>query len=199
MAGSPSTRQRAGTQQLAAPSRHLDPLTGRYERRNPNRPTLEREPINEARRLALIIATGVMLVVIFAVVGMLNAVTAARPEAVPAPQWTGPLFPCPTAKSGPLPGAFPRPVYPEMVVWNWHDYLITSRTGNPNYRLGEVTCNVAAISRDAEAFIPRPWPNGSSTVALVGAPIHAQRGSDPDCEITVELAIGWYVFRSSEC
>lgn len=160
---------------------------------------IEKEPLNQARRLALAVTTAALLVIIVTVVAVVNAVTAARPEAVPAPQWSGPLFPCPTAKSGPLPNSFPRPVYPELVVWNWHDYLATSHEGSPNYRLGEVTCNVAAISQEAEAFIPRPWPNGSSTIAPVGTAIHAQRGANPDCEITLEIAKRWYVFRSKEC
>ena len=200
MAGSSWTRQRAGAQQFAAsPRPHLDPLTGRYARRNAPTATIESEPLSEARRLALVAATGMLVAVIVTVVALVNAVSASRPEAVPAPAWSGPLFPCPSARSGPLPGSIPRPDYPELIVWNWHDYRATNRQGNPNYRLGEVTCNVAAISRQAEAFIPRPWPNGSSTVANVGAPVHAQRGSDPDCEITVELPSGWFVFRSSQC
>ena len=200
MAGSSSTRQRVSAQQShTQPRPHLDPLTGRYERRSATPTAIEADPVGEARRLALIVITGALLAVIITAVSIINAVTAARPEAVPGPALSGPLFPCPTARSGPLPGSIPRPDYPDLVVWNWHDYLATARQGNPNYRLGEVTCNVAAISQEAEAFIPRPWPHGSSTVADVGAPVHAQRGANPECEITVELASGWFVFRSSEC
>lgn len=200
MAGSSPTRQRAGTRQSAASQRpQLDPLTGRYARRSAPVATIESTPLDGSRRLALIGATVVLLVVIAAVVSIANAVTASRPEGVPAPAWSGPLFPCPTAKSGPLPNSLPRPDYPALVVWNWHDYEATDRHGNPSYRLGEVTCDVAAIAQKAEAFIPRPWPNGSSTAAGVGAAVYAQRGSDPDCEITVELPSGWFVFRSKEC
>ncbi|MGD8214399.1 hypothetical protein [Aestuariimicrobium sp. Y1814] len=197
MAGSTPTRQRAG--QRPADTPRLEPLTGRYERRSHTPVRIEHEPIDQARRLLLAVFTAALFGVVVAAVVVVDTLTASRPEAVPAPRQPGPLFPCPTAKSDPLPNTFPRPQYVPMLIWNYNDYQATTLPANPGHRLGEVTCNIAAIAQTAGAYIPRPWPDGSSTAAPVGAAIHTQRGADPRCELALELPNGWFIFQSGNC
>lgn len=174
----------------------LEPLSLRYQRRQFSAP--RREPVEAARRWFLVALTvGIIAASMLAALVMQQYSN--RLTAVPAPAFSGALFPCPAPVDRPLPGQFSRQQYPPLVVWDGRDYAITGSEGTPAQRLGTITCNIQAISDFANAYVPRPWPDGSSTAAAEGAVVRGQQGVDTACEITVQMGSRWVLFRSRDC
>ena len=98
------------------------------------------------------------------------------------------------------PNKAEMPGWVAMVVWDGRDYLLTEQQGTPGERLGAVTCDIVAINKRTRAVPPRPWPDGSSTAAAVGSPIHAHQGRDTACELVLDTPEwGWRVFRAADC
>ena len=149
--------------------------------------------------MALEVILVALLVAAVIAVAAVQVLSSRRPDAVPAPAHTGPVFPCPTVTGPRLPGQFAPYDYPELIVWAGRDYTGTGITGTPGIRIGAVTCDIQTISDTANANVPRPWPDGSSTAAAVGTAIHEQVGSDPGCELTVRMPDRWMVFRAGNC
>ena len=115
---------------------------------------------------------------------------------------------CPSPKS--TPGFVEIPAYTAMLYWHGKIYTQTDEPGTPGERLGTVPCNIVEIQDRARRVWDGPWPNGSSTIGKVGAPIHVQQGSDPNCEITMPaIRVGhrptpteadvWLVYRAKDC
>ncbi|MGD7732510.1 hypothetical protein ACQCX5_06040 [Propionibacteriaceae bacterium G57] len=89
--------------------------------------------------------------------------------------------------------------YPGLVVWQSKTYLLSEAPAAPGEQLGSVTCNLVEINDRTGAGVPTPWPNGTSSVAKVGSPIHAQQGAAVICEVTVRIDGGWRLFRAQDC
>lgn len=92
--------------------------------------------------------------------------------------------------------------YARLVVWGQKHYLQVdgqAPLGRPGAKLGTVPCNIVEINDRAGKVWTGAWPDGSSTIAKVGTPIHAQVGSDPTCELTLRLDGAWQVFRAEGC
>ena len=112
---------------------------------------------------------------------------------------------CPQPTRGPN-DPYEAASYADLVVWNSKNYIknyaeVAGQTplGTPGAKLGSVPCNIVEINDRAGKVWTGSWPDGSSTAAKVGAPIHAQVGSDPSCEITVPVNDVWTVFRAEGC
>lgn len=149
-------------------------------------------PLGPSRRrtAAALVVTGLVLVAV--VVALV--LTQSRNSAQPA---TGPATTCPSPAT--TPGFRVAEDYPGLVVWEGRTYLMTEQAGVPAQELGTVTCNLVEINDRTGAGVPTPWPNGTSSVAKAGAPIHAQQGADPGCAVTVQFEGAWRLFRAEGC
>ncbi|MCT1459259.1 hypothetical protein M3G03_06855 [Aestuariimicrobium sp. p3-SID1156] len=133
-----------------------------------------------------------------------------RPDAVPATPATSPAVSgtstsgvvCPTPTPPPN-GEKTLASYSGLLYWGGRTYFWEQgqEPPTPGAKLGEVTCDIVAIQDKAFAIWRGSWPDGSSTVASRGAPIHEVKGEDPRCELTVKRRgdSRWVRLRVKDC
>lgn len=125
-----------------------------------------------------------------------STVVPSSPQLSPGPSETdSPTCPAPT----PTGEVRELLLYTRMVVWKGATYDLVEEPGSPADRLGVVPCNIAEIQDRAQAVWNGPWPDGSSTFVTVGSPIHAQKGEDPACALTVQFEGEWMLLRTKDC
>lgn len=141
---------------------------------------------------------GAVAVVAVAAVTVATQILPRTQQAVPAVTASTPAVVCPTPSPRPGEPAVAAS-YPPLVVWKNKHYLYTENPGSPAQQIGRVPCNIVDIQDAAQKLWDGPWPDGSSTVAKVGTPIHAQQGGDPTCELTLLVETEWLLFRAEDC
>ena len=168
---------------------------------------LERGRRRSTRRHLVSGLTGAAVLSVAVAVGV-QWLPSAGPTARPADTYSA-SSPTPTPQvSCPQPSRLPgegweSASYTASVIWKGKYYVRVSGqptpTGTPGSKLGTVPCNIVEINDRAGKIWTGTWPDGSSTSARVGAPIHEQVGSDPSCELTVRVEDVWALFRAEDC
>lgn len=61
-----------------------------------------------------------------------------------------------------------------------------------------VTCDITEISGGGQALVPKPWPDGSSTVLPTGAVVHEIEGAPRECFLAADVGISWLLRATDE-
>ena len=160
---------------------------------------IQRGRARRRRRSGVVGAVVAATVLGVAVTGSLIGSQGQRPDAVPAastPVASSVICPEP---SPPPKGTWTSVSYRAVIIWGGKSFFRGPGEGKPGVQLGAVTCDIVEISDRVGAEVLPPWPDGSSTAADVGTPIHVQEGSDPTCEITMQSRGEWRIFRAEGC
>lgn len=115
------------------------------------------------------------------------------------PELNSPFPPVPEGCPGPLvdPGTHVSVDWVPILVAEGHEYWgedwHSGLTAGPE--AVTVQCDIDAISGGGRAIVPKPWPDGSSTVLPVGTVVHEVAGSPRACFLMVDSGAHW-LFRA---
>ena len=129
--------------------------------------------------------------------------TSAPAESFPPEFPTESLSPFPPVPEGcpaPVidPGAHVSVEWVPLVVADGHEYW--GETSHADLTAGSevvtVRCDISAISGGGQALVPKPWPDGSSTVLPVDTVVHEVSGSPRECFLVADAHDTGWLFRA---
>lgn len=169
------------------------------------------------RRVVLVVGSVIVVLTLLATVLPHALGVRTTPAPVPRVDASAPEGPFPTesfppesfSSFPPVPEGCPAPVT-EMgthVTVNWVPLVVADgreywgETSHAGLVAGPevvtVKCDIPELSGGGQAMMPRPWPDGSSTVLPAGVAVHEVVGSPRECFLMTDVGVGVdWLFRA---